>query len=544
MERMCMRAGVLAVALASSAAALSAPKFVALGWDVPRDPSVFPGMADELAAAGLDGVSVSIPEMYGNSSMSPADFTREMAAKYVDDFRQFKGRPGLSESFIGVGWSPVPKSAPRLAWTNDAAWAHFAANMRTYAWLVKETGLKGLFIDNEDYLKKRQFWRAEGEPPYGLLRSVARRRGAEVGRAIFKTHPSITCVLFWILTIDPGYTTALDPVAYRDAKEDLWPSFVDGLLDAMPETATLVDGDEHGYVYAAEKHDFAEALAARSRRLISLLAPENRAKYRARVRMGFGQYMDMYTNPEGSVYYHPPKDGSRLARFRENLAGALAAADGYVWLYGEKYQFVKWPKGCNPRPAWMLKSMHEETWEEKLPGFARVLREAKDPMSALRANLEECRKDGSANLLDKALANANSYWKADDSKIGFEFAAGAGRRGSVKISTTGTGDGCVILSAGAVAPGDEYIGEVSVRGKTSRICLCWQKGGAWRWSVAAAEAVISGPDADGWRRAVMRAVVPPEIDGMVLKADIKPQEGEVVEFDCAAVYRVVFPQDR
>lgn len=186
----------------------------------------------------------------------------------------------------------------------------------------------------------------------------------------------------------------------------------------------------------------------------------------------------------------------------------------------------------------MKKIMKDETWEEKIPGFAKMLKEAKDPIGFLRADLESRRTDGSANLLCRALANTNSYWKADDATIRFAFAAGKGRGGSVKISTSGTGNGCVLLSAGRVTPGEEYVGEIFVRGKCSRLCLCWQKGDAWRWSIAAAEAVVGEPDADGWRRAVLRTVVPPEVDGMVLKTDVWPKEGETVEFDGAAVYRV------
>lgn len=538
MKRMAERVGRgLSVGVAMAALTASAtPKFIGTGWDIGpnQPPSAILGMADAFARTGLDGVVVVVPEMYSHSAMSPKTFTREIAGKYLGDLRKFKDKPGLSESFVLAAWSPIPNAAPRLKWTDDAAWAHFAENMRTYAELVRDAGLKGLFIDNEDYLKKRQFWRAADEPPYAQLRSVARRRGAEVGRALFETYPSITCIVYWILTIDPGYTTALDPVAYRDMKEDLWPSFVDGLLDVMPATATLVDGDEHGYVYAAEKHDFAEALAARSRRLVALLSPENRAKYRAQVRMGFGQYMDMYTNPEGATYYHAPRNGSRLSRFRENLAGALAASDSYIWFYGEKFKWVDWP-GFRPPAAWM--KIGQETWEQKLPGFAQMLRDAKNPVAALRSDLDARRGRGE-NRLTKSLANTNSFWKADAAQIAFRFLPGKGRDGSVLIATAGEGDGCVLLDAGAVEPGEEYIGEIYVRGESSRICLCWKKGGAWRWSIAAAEAVVGAADADGWRRAVLRAVVPPEVDGMVLKTDVNPQAGETVEFSGAAVYRV------
>ena len=166
-----------------------------------------------------------------------------------------------------------------------------------------------------------------------------------------------------------------------------------------------------------------------------------------------------------------------------------------------------------------------------------MLRDAKDPVAALRRDLD-ARRGTCENLLTKALANTKSYWKADGAAIAFDFQPGKGVGGSVRIATRGAGDGCVLLSAGEVAPGEEYVGEIYVRGKTSRICLCWRKGGAWRWSVAAAEAVVDAtPDADGWCRAILRAVVPPEIDGMVLKTDVTPKDGETVEFSGAAVYR-------
>lgn len=531
------KAAVAAAAVGVAASLGAAVKFVGYGWDTAQyAPKDFVMMADEFGRTGLDGVIVGVPEMSNASAMSPMTLTHELVEKYVDDLRQFRERPGLSESFVLAAWSPIPKTAPRLDWRDDAAWEHFAANMRTYAWLAKAAGMKGLFIDNEDYLQKRQFWRAEGEPPYAQLRLLARQRGAQVGRAMFGEYPEIVCIVYWLLTIDPGYMTALDPVAYRDTKEDLWPSFIDGLLDVLPKTATLIDGDEHGYVYVAEKRDFAEAIVARTRRLVRLLAPENQAKYRGRVKMSFGQYMDMYTNPPDALYYQLPKDGSRLARFRDNLSGAVAAADDYVWFYGEKQKWVHWPN-FKPRAAWM--KIGQETWEEKLPGFARMLQEAKEPLAALRNELDEQRAHGATNLLACALANPKSYWKGDDSKIGFDFQTGGSRRGGVRISTTGHGNGCVLLSAGRVVRGEEYVGEIHVHGRCSRICLCWQKDGAWRWSVPAAEAVVGEPDADGWRRAIMRTVVPDGVDGMVLKTDVGPKDGEKVEFDDAFVCRAL-----
>lgn len=60
-----------------------------------------------------------------------------------------------------------------------------------------------------------------------------------------------------LLTADSACTSSSDPVAYMEAKRDLWPSFVNGILDAIPPTAKIVDGNDNcGYRAEASKRDF------------------------------------------------------------------------------------------------------------------------------------------------------------------------------------------------------------------------------------------------------------------------------------------------
>ena len=77
----------------------------------------------------------------------------------------------------------------------------------------------------------------------------------------------------------PNYFTSDTPCADVRAQGDLWPAFINGLMDALPPGARLVDGNEHAYRYEAERGDFFKSATVQRARALSLIAPENRAKY-------------------------------------------------------------------------------------------------------------------------------------------------------------------------------------------------------------------------------------------------------------------------
>ena len=56
--------------------------------------------------------------------------------------------------------------------------------------------------------------------------------------------------------MDTAYFSAPDVKELMRKNEDLAPAFVDGILDAMPETATLIDGCEHSYWSLSDRSDF------------------------------------------------------------------------------------------------------------------------------------------------------------------------------------------------------------------------------------------------------------------------------------------------
>ena len=172
---------------------------------------------------------------------------------------------------------------------------------------------KGLCLDLEGYgVKSFKFDPAEGSS-FAEANALARRRGAEVMRAIAREFPQQTLLAFWLNSINAKAGRASNPDAILATETyGLQPAFINGLLDAAPPEMTLVDGCEDGYYKDSERE---YQLAAADMRqwhgpVARLIAPENRRKWRAlRAKPSFGFYLDMYLNPPGHQYYFPPLDG-------------------------------------------------------------------------------------------------------------------------------------------------------------------------------------------------------------------------------------------
>ena len=154
--------------------------------------------------------------------------------------------------------------------------------------------------------------------------------------AVFRAFPDATVLAYQFFSIDRIYKASIDPVSEMRTRGDLWPAYCNGILDAMPAGAKIVDGDESGYRYEAAKGDFWRNASHQLTGVIPLVAKENRAKYRTQVSVSFGQYPDSYAlfGPKSGWYFGPVR-GSRLLHFEENLAQAVRASDEYLWFWGQ-----------------------------------------------------------------------------------------------------------------------------------------------------------------------------------------------------------------
>ena len=95
-------------------------------------------------------------------------------------------------------------------------------------------------------------------------------------------------------------------------------------------------------------------------------------------------YLDAYWNPKGSPWYIDGLGGPRIERLRANTSAALAAADEYVWVYGERFRW--WP---TPN-----QSVRPEKWSEAIPGSEQALRYARDPLDYARTEIARMKAAG------------------------------------------------------------------------------------------------------------------------------------------------------
>ena len=397
---------------------------------------------------------------------------------------------------------------------------------------AKEGGLRGLILDSEDYYNERQYFLAPDEGDFETVAKLARRRGREVWEAVFRAFPEAVVLTYQFLSIDREYKVAVDPVCEMRIRGDLWPMYCNGILDALPPGAKIVDGDESGYRYEAAKGDFWRNASHQLTGVLPLVAPKNRAKYRAQVSVSFGMYPDSYAyHQPSSSWYFGPVAGSRLLHFEENLAQAVRAADEYVWFWGEHRTFVNW-KDLDVRHWWDEWWPNSSSLDNALPGYSDMVRGVKDPIGYVKERLAA---GGFGNLVSD-----ESFWpwqaeEKDAPKGSFTRGPAQGRPDCRTMTGVRTGSCNFNIAA---KRGEWYGVKVSAFGVLSNAATGWQKSGSWVKGVEGVKLVWDPPAADGWRTGWALVRVPDGVDRIVLGLYVHQQPGEQTHLDGVTVVRL------
>ena len=524
-------------------------KIIGHGWDMlASTPAEIIANADAFDRSGMDGVTVVLggkrndgkdKGVYNMRSIPlAAPWTREMLEVHMPALRQFRDHRGLRESLVMCWWAPKK----RIAWADDAAWARFAESMGVLSAFTKEAGLKGLIIDNEDYPRSKQWlWSVERDGmDYAATCALARRRGAQMGQAMFTAFPEMRMVMFFLLSAERSYFTAKDPAAHKAVLGDLWPAFVDGMLDVMPATARLVDGDEHSYHCDAAKHDYYKHEWNMREICPLLLSEENRPRYQERLSVAFAIYLDMYTstNPASCWYFGPGADGTRLSRFTANVVQSARVADEYVWLYGEKGTLIDWrrdiPCAAVAKSKRFLPALEAgtSTWDSKLPGFTDTIRFATDPIGLAREAL--ARDKG--NLADWSKWK---FWQHERKSHGTKSKDTKDTDGNAfSLVAKGVASGCFIHNVKDVKPGQMFAVEASMKGRGT-VSVTWSEKGKLTNDDPRYPLEFGEPDARGWSRGVVAVCVPPGMDMLVVHMSANGQKpDEEVRFGSLRVVKV------
>ena len=512
-------------------------KVIAYGWDVLRTSTEdFLANAEAWDEVPVDGVvfTLNAPNPAGGLFMHrhiPTDkgWTYEAFAPQVPVLRQLVARKSLAHSMAGA-WFQGHKAKNRLDWRDDGAWANFASNMGVLARIVREAGLDGICIDNEGYGGCRQFYRKDGELPFDELRKLARRRGREVFAPVFKEKPDIALLAFWFLSMDPAYRTADDLWAKERELGDLWPAFIEGMLEVMPDTATFHDGNESAYYYRAETGDYLRSTVRILTRFAELLEPRFRDKYRVRVRASAGFYMDNYVQKDPSNYHYlpPTEGGTQVARFCDNYLPADEACGGYIWFYGERHPWIDW-KGGIDKP-WR----RAPTWNDTMPGLHDIFAARRDPVAFA---VRKCAAIDAAGKATNLFANGDcalpgggetgfrkgkwakgfTSWKGKAEKGIMGTDLGVGRGDSASLRLDSVKKGCMITFVQDLPPGASVLVRLYAKGGPARATIYYSDNRKWRFTLGSANVIFTDAGADGWRAGYAVVTIPHGADGFGLQ---------------------------
>ena len=505
----------------------------------------------------IDGISIFFrvkrkanPKPYFGNIMLDSKWQKEWFAAELEGIKKISSGK-LKHNFIFTKLS----SRKRLSWNDDSAWEACAHNFGIMAWLARDAGAKGLIIDPEDYHSVKQYTLLPGDGSYSEAAQLARKRGVQVMSAIAKEYPDATLLFFWLLSLQPElYNNGNDPLKNAEKELALWPHFVNGMLDAVSPGIKMIDATENAYRFNAEKMEFYVSALNMSRKAIYLVAPENRSKYRNQVQVGFGLYLDSYTNEPKSAWYLPGLNGSRLKRFHSNFKQAMSVADEYCWLCSEKGRLIKWDSKTKKSPWDYNKSDNPKTWNQLLPGFNKVLGFVKHPETYLKyikgkidirekssktSNLiqnSDCRK---LNKKNEKLPVKWGFWQKKTSKGEYCIDKNKKKGNSYSVKGTGIADGCFILKT-PVKISSSYAVEVWGQGAGVRsVNVRWQSKG--KWCQQNMEQVIYFPEkaTEGdWQHAFGVVNVPSGADTMVLLLSVKQKNKQSAWFVMPGVYEL------
>jgi len=380
---------VASVALAAGAWAQPLPKkIIEFGWDVPdtaylrehiRDMEKLPFDGVVLRMHGardgekVDGYTVFRKEAWQRSwfEQCAADLRATTFSRFTDNFLLAWTTPGTPD------------------WFSDEDWRAVTNNIAILAWVARQGGLKGICFDPEPY-GEHSPWAYADQPQaerytWNEYRAQVRKRGAEFIRAIAAEYPDVTVLMLFGGSIVGGALEQADPVeALATEGYGLLPSFIDGMLDALPPDALIVDGCEPGY-YMEQRAAFLEAYHRMKQQVLAVISPQNWDKYRTQVSAGFGLYPDRSWRDEKWGWHvdDPSKNYYTPAEFEDNLGNAVEVADRYVWVYTEA---LNWWTGKDVPPAYE-QAIREVRLAPKLKELATLVVKHQAPAEQLVAYL-------------------------------------------------------------------------------------------------------------------------------------------------------------
>lgn len=320
-------------AAAGSPAPAPAKKLIEFGWDEP-DPSFMRRHLAQLEATPFDGCVYHL--LYANPGRPPGSFTWEAWGRRA--FTEAEVDSGLRDleatRFRRFRWNFLRLNVTPgdLDWFDD--YGAVVSNARLAASVARRGHSAGVILDTEPYQNEIFRYASQRDTAtrsFEEYAAQAGRRGAEVMRAFEQGYPGLTV----FLTYGPvgPYLQSLAGVSRETGRYGLLTPFVDGMVSAASDSATIVDGNEGSYPERDPRKldPYIEAMTAG---VVSWVSDSTR--YRRVVSRSFGFWMDHDWRHRPWDTGDPTKSYRTPDQLRAVVRRALELADEYVWVYSEK----------------------------------------------------------------------------------------------------------------------------------------------------------------------------------------------------------------
>jgi hypothetical protein len=275
-----------------------------------------------------------------------SDFRRANLTKLTHNFLWFLPKPGDGDYF------------------DDAEFAVICHNVGLLARLARQIGFAGLLFNPEgagefgqafDYRSQKH----AAATSFDEYEVKVRQRGGEVMRAMAREYPDMVLLNLFMFSYGAEAMRLDDPAeVLADHSYGLLPAFCNGLLDEVPPSMTIVDGNENAYYYYGPL-DFHRGYHVMRHQALSLVAPENRRKYQAQVQAGHAMFMDRFFAQKGQ----PIEEC--LKHFRDHLGWAMTTSDEYVWTWNEQVLWM--PESSYNMPPGVTEALNEARARERAP---------------------------------------------------------------------------------------------------------------------------------------------------------------------------------
>lgn len=332
-------------------------KLVEFSWASPTTQE-YNNNIDLYDSGPFDGISIKLSKEAGGGNIFMVEnwqgITEEAVEKEYEVISNIGVRSTLEHNFL------VLYGASQMDWFSDEHWKNVESYIRYAANLARVGKFKGILWDPEPYKPGKNPWKMNDQPnrvnkSYYEYYLQVRKRGAQFIEAIQDEFPGLTILSlreFSDYQTASPFSQGILPL--RDMKqskldlEEAWWAlhlpFTLGILDAIEEDVTFIDGNEEAYFYtsALEYYKVRNEIFNDTR---ALIPAGMHNKFKANYYLGHAVSTDYIAGNWAGVLngfsYRLSGQGAMLTTeeralwFEHNMYYALKTSDEYVWLYTE-----------------------------------------------------------------------------------------------------------------------------------------------------------------------------------------------------------------